>query len=722
MSRSAPNSTSGTSLRRRWNRAVAAITVSLLACGVVSVSGSVYLVSAYRQTAHALAAQASLLANLRAAVVKDSIALSNAAGDPALLRAAAANSPSIDAAFGQGTAAASPAGQRALREGRTAWTNAVNTILALDPATPMAGRRVAIGLALSVQAPKVLALLDEAATASRSAARLQLAAHRRAATWIIGGLTLASVLGLAQLVRFGRRLSHDVLAPVDRLRSSVNLLAAGDLSHRAEVYSGDELGALAVSFNSMADAIAGSQQVLSEQANHDALTGLANSSFFRRRVEESLSREDRRAGTQAVLFLDLDDFKYVNDQLGHTAGDELLREVASRLNRVIRPQDLVARLGGDEFALHLDGIPDVRAAVQLAERAVSVLAQPIDVGGESVQVGVSVGVAMRHADSRVGSIMQQADMAMYSAKGHGKNRVECYDQSLHRAEEEHRALKADIHAAAGRDELVLDYQPVVDLDTGALIAVEALVRWQHPTRGLLPPSAFIELAEQTGAIIGIGEWVLRTATEQMHNWQRRYLQAPLAVAVNVSARQLMAADFPRRVQEILVASDLDPASLVLEVTESVLVDDTSKAAAALGELRQLGIRVSIDDFGTGFASIGYLRTLPVDSLKIDRSFVSGPQAQGPGVKFLEAVITLGRQLGLEIIPEGIEHPEELARLRALGCRVGQGFLLSRPVPAGDIETWLSGAVPPLPIEFYGTTPPTDVPMPSPRPSGRPTVH
>ncbi|MDP9166277.1 MAG: diguanylate cyclase [Actinomycetota bacterium] len=695
---------------------MAALAVVSLAAGVVSVGGSMYLVTSYSETTQSLEAEATLLAGLRADLVAETIAMSSAAGDPRRLRAATSLGPEIDARFVTGTGGDTPpAVQRPLREASATWRGTVASILALDPKLPAAQRVVVAGKALSDQAPKVLALLDDAGAASRAAARSELAAHRRVDSRIVGSLILLMLLVLAMVARLGRRLSHQVLAPVDRLRASANTLASGDLAHRVEVHSDDELGALAASFNAMADAIAGSQQVLSTQANQDSLTGLANRGAFHARVAEALARQDRRLdGTQAVLFVDLDDFKDVNDLLGHAAGDTLLQIVAARLNSVVRPGDLVARLGGDEFALFLDSIPDASAAHLLAERAVHILAEPVDIDGERVQVGASVGLAMRQLESDIDTLMREADMAMYSAKGHGKNRVECYDASLHHAVVEHHALKTDIDSAAGRDELVLHYQPVVELRTGALVGVEALVRWQHPTRGLLPPSAFIELAEQTGAIEGIGRWVLRCAADQMHSWQRRYARPDLALAVNVSVCQLREPGFAATVREIVGASGLQPGSLVLEVTESVLIDDTTAAAATLAELRNFGVRVAIDDFGTGFASIGYLRTLPVDILKIDRTFVSGPQVQGPGETLLEAVVALGRHLGLEVIPEGIENEADLTRLRALGCDVGQGFLLSRPVPPGDVDTWLAGADQLLPIEFYPAAPPARPVIPGPR--------
>jgi EAL domain-containing protein (putative c-di-GMP-specific phosphodiesterase class I) len=296
---------------------------------------------------------------------------------------------------------------------------------------------------------------------------------------------------------------------------------------------------------------------------------------------------------------------------------------------------------------------------------------------------------MRHDDSDPESLMREADVAMYTAKGRGKNRVEEYDAVLHEAVVEHNDLKAQLAGAAGRGELVLDYQPIVNLETGTFVGVEALVRWQHPTRGLLPPLAFIELAEETGAIVEIGAWVLETAASQLQMWRRRYGLPALWLSVNVSVRQLDDPGFSALVADVLQRTGLDPASLVLEVTESVLADPAGGAAGALETLRQLRVRVALDDFGTGYSSIGYLRQLPVDILKIDRSFISGEHADRHGDVLLDAIVGLADRLGLDVIPEGIEEPGQLARLQALGCRTGQGFLLSRPMPAAAVDELLA---------------------------------
>ncbi len=539
--------------------------------------------------------------------------------------------------------------------------------------------------ALADATEEVAQLLDRAGAASRAGARADLARDARGEKRGLAALTALVLLMGALILRFARRLSTEVLRPVGRLRDSANQLAAGELDHRVELDRADELGDLAASFNAMADAIAGSQRTLTRQANHDSLTGLANRAAFHARLEAALAHPERRGGTQAVLFVDLDDFKDVNDTLGHAAGDELLCVVAARLSDAVRPGDLVARLGGDEFALLLDGVADAAVAFAVAERAVAALASPVEIGGTWAHVGASVGLAMRHDGSDPDSLMREADVAMYTAKGRGKNRVERYDATLNDAVVAHHALKTELVGAAGRGELVLDYQPIVDLDAGTFVGLEALVRWQHPTRGLLPPSAFIDLAEETGAIVGIGAWVLETAAGQLRDWQRRYGLPELKLSVNVSVCQLDDPGFADHVRDVLRRTGLDPRSLVVEVTESVLADPAGGAAGSLETLRRHGVQVALDDFGTGYSSIGYLRQLPVDILKIDRSFVSGEHANRPGDLLLEAIVGLAQRLALDVIPEGIEEPDQLARLQAMGCRTGQGFLLARPVPAEVID-------------------------------------
>jgi EAL domain-containing protein (putative c-di-GMP-specific phosphodiesterase class I) len=318
-----------------------------------------------------------------------------------------------------------------------------------------------------------------------------------------------------------------------------------------------------------------------------------------------------------------------------------------------------------------------------------------------------VGIAMFHSDSTLDQLMHEADLAMYTAKGQGKNRAEQYDDRLNEQAGTRSQLKTDIASAVPLGQLVLDYQPIADLRSGALVGLEALARWQHPIEGLLPPSSFIALAEQTGAIREIGEWALWTAASQLKLWQARYQRPDLRMSVNVSVRQLDEPGFAALVKSVLGTTGIAPTTLILEVTESILADPNGLAAAALEELRQIGVRVLLDDFGTGYSSIGYLRRLSIDGIKIDRSFVSGTYAGGPENALLGAIVSMAHDLSIEVVPEGIENLDQLTRLRHMGCEIGQGFLLSRPIPAGIVEQLLATPIPMPHIAL--TTAPVDPP-------------
>jgi diguanylate cyclase (GGDEF)-like protein len=683
------------SLRSRWNRDLAILFAVVLGVGLANFAGTRVLSDMFRHTATSTETEDTVLARLRADVAAHSSAahgiIDGAQVDQGQF---AAGEASTRADFALAIGEAQTAGGRhLLEEGLTAWQTTLAADVPLDASTPLS-ERLRQHRALSDSIDEVAAVIDRGSAADRAAVRSELAR----ADDVEGAATVARlVLGLlvcGLMFRFARRLSSEVLRPVGALVDSANRLAAGDLDHRVQVSQPNELGDLAESFNAMAGAIAGSQQSLSRQANHDSLTGLANRAAFQARLQSALARPERRRGTQAVLLVDLDDFKDVNDTLGHAAGDKLLTVVAGRLREAVRPGDLVARLGGDEFALLLDDVSESGAALDVAQRVVVALAAPLEIDATWVRVGASVGLALRHDGSDPEGLMREADVAMYTAKGRGKNRVEHYDASLSDALVEHHGLKTEVAGAAPRGELVLDYQPIVDLVTGTFVGVEALVRWQHPTRGLLAPSAFVPAAEETGAIAGIGAWVLDTAGRQLHHWQRRYGIPHLWLSVNVSVHQLHDPRFAGDVADGLRRTGLAPTSLVLEVTESVLADPAGGAAGSLETLRQTGVRVALDDFGTGYCSLRYLRELPVDILKIDRSFVSGGNANSPGDLLLEAIVGLGQRLGLDVIPEGIEAPDQLARLQALGCRAGQGFLLARPMPAVAIDQFLAAPAPP----------------------------
>jgi diguanylate cyclase (GGDEF)-like protein len=683
-----------TSLRVRWHRAFALLATCVLASGFVAFLGTRLVVGTYQDSARRIEQQATIGADLRTAIVSDSILIANPVTPAGEAERQVAES-AIRSSFEQAIAdARSDEAKGLLLQSQGQWQ------AILDSAGP-AGKPADVatrGTAVSIRAPQALSLLDQAGSVGRNDVRADL---RRAAetdrdAMIV--LLLIVILAIVLAISLSRRLSNDVLRPVGILRDSANLLAAGELDHRVAVDRADELGELAVSFNEMADAIAGSQRSLSREASTDPLSGLANRAAFQTRLEAILAKPNRRSSTQAVLFMDIDDFKDVNDTLGHAAGDELLRVVATRLTGTVRPGDLVARLGGDEFALLLDGVSDPATAWVAAERVVAAMSEPVRIGDRWASVGASVGLAIRGEHSTYVDLMHQADVAMYAAKGRGKSRVERYDPGLEQSAAARQELRAEIALAVTRKELVVEYQPLVDLDTGDLVGVEALVRWRHPTRGLLPPSEFIPAAEDGGTIVGIGDFVLRTAAADLLRWQRRYGRPELWVSVNVSVCQLDAPDFVENVARALATAGLDPRSLVVEVTETVLADPAGATAGTLAELRETGTRVALDDFGTGFSSIGYLRRLPVDVLKVDRSFVA--DASQPGNVLLEAIVGMGQHLGLVVIPEGIEDFDQLTRLRAMGCRTGQGFLMSQPVSAQAIDALLASPLPFPDIELY----------------------
>ena len=678
-----------TSLRTRWTRAFALLTTLVVLSGGASLIGSRLMVDIFHDSAVQVERTATVTAELRADIIAHSLLLT-AAVTPATVRQIHEDEAAIRAGFSHAISLEStPRPQHLLEKARAEWQALID---AAGPASNYAAVEIR-GLAVAEHAPKILTLLDQAGSAGRDAVRADLAAAGSTERKTMLSLAAFALMAILLAVRLSRRLSTEVLRPVGILRDSANHLAAGELDHRVVVDRADELGDLATSFNTMADAIAGNQRSLTLQATTDSLSGLANRAAFRTRLQDVLARTNRRRGNQAVLFVDLDDFKDVNDTLGHAAGDELLRVVAGRLLETVRPGDLVARLGGDEFALLLDSLIEPDAALRVAERVVTALAKPVQIGEHWAHVGASVGLAIRTERSTFDGLMREADVAMYAAKAKGKNRVEAYDAALDDLAGARMELKGGVDTAAAQGELVLDYQPMVELTTGEIVGVEALVRWQHPTRGLLPPSAFIAVAEETGAIISIGSFVLETAAHQLHDWQRRYRQPDLRMSVNVSVCQLNKPGFVDEVRGVLRATRIDPTRLILEVTESVMADPDGAVPGVLAALRLLGVQVALDDFGTGYSSIGYLQQLPVDILKIDRSFVSGITADRKGNALLGAIVAMARSLDLHVIPEGIEDPDQLITLRAMGCHVGQGFFLARPAPAEAIDALLAAGMP-----------------------------
>jgi diguanylate cyclase (GGDEF)-like protein len=424
------------------------------------------------------------------------------------------------------------------------------------------------------------------------------------------------------------------------------------------------------------------QERLEHQAFHDPLTGLANRLLFSDRVEHALAR---RQGRVAVLFLDVDDFKMVNDRVGHAGGDDLLRQVADRVRACLRPADTPARMGGDEFAILLEEV-DENALLEVAERVIDSFREPFEVAGAETRVTGSLGLATNSGDEQAADLLRNADVAMYTAKSSGKGRFAVFAPTMHAEMLKRHSLKEELEAAIERDEFVVYYQPITSLETGETVALEALVRWEHPERGLVPPCDFIPLAEETGLIIQIGRIVLRKACLLARAWSdARPGSAPIGIHVNASAPELLEPDLLEHITSSLQESGVAPGQLVIEITESLLLADTPRSVARLEELRAAGLRLALDDFGTGYSSLSYLHRLPLDILKMDKSFVSWAGHGGRGAAVAGTIADLARTLGLRLVAEGIETEEQLDSMRSLGCEMGQGYYFSPPMRPGVDE-------------------------------------
>lgn len=420
---------------------------------------------------------------------------------------------------------------------------------------------------------------------------------------------------------------------------------------------------------------------LAHLALHDGLTGLPNRRALLDRAETAIARARRSGQHVAVLFLDLDRFKVVNDSLGHEQGDRLLRLAAERMQSSIRESDTLARIGGDEFVVLCEGVDTVLSITELAARLCASLAEPFQLGESEAFVGGSIGVAVWDGGGTTADdLMRRADTAMYRAKEAGRGRYELFDDAMQAWAVERLDFETSLRHAVERDEMLLHYQPVVCLDTGAVDGFEALLRWERPGRGLVPPVEFIGVAEETGLIVPIGAWVIEEACRQAADWQRISGRPDLSMHVNVSSRQLGDRDIIDRVRRALTTHDIDPETLVLELTESVFLGDSQNALSVLTGLKSLGVKLSLDDFGTGYSSLTYLNTYPIDQIKIDRSFVAGLGC-GTDEAIVEAIMQIARTLGIEVVAEGLERPEQIAVLVALGCPQGQGYWFSRPVVA-----------------------------------------
>ncbi|MCP2325274.1 diguanylate cyclase (GGDEF)-like protein/PAS domain S-box-containing protein [Hamadaea flava] len=431
------------------------------------------------------------------------------------------------------------------------------------------------------------------------------------------------------------------------------------------------------------------ERELTHRAYHDALTGLPNRALFAERLQQALAHADQNLTVVGVLILDLDDFKIVNDTLGHNLGDELLIGVSHRLSELLRHRDMAARLGGDEFAVIIEDAADLAAVEDVAARIVTAFREPLLVQGQLVNGSVSVGVATNSEAVDSAELLRHADLALYVAKGEGKGQWRRYQPDLHTAITERLTLRTELDAALAGDQLDVEYQPIVALSSGHTVGFEALVRWNHPTRGRLGPQAFIDLAEESGLIEPIGEWVLRHAIEAAQSWQGNGRANRPYVSVNVSAWQFRNSTFADKVLAELTDHGVAPGLLMLEITESLLVRDDDRLWRDLARLRQAGVRIAIDDFGTGYSSLSYLRAVPLDVLKIDRQFTSTIAASAKQRALVDGIVRLAHTLGLEVIAEGIETSAESTLLTVLGCPYGQGYLFAKPLPLPATYAWLA---------------------------------
>jgi diguanylate cyclase (GGDEF)-like protein len=514
----------------------------------------------------------------------------------------------------------------------------------------------------------------------------------------VAAITLAAIL-LITLLLYAvlRRL---LVRPIQALSRAAQAIGQGELHVPMPVAGDDELGALAQTLQEMSSNLAHSQQQVYYHAYHDSLTALPNRMAFRTHLTQVLANARRNHEKAALLFLDLDDFKHINDTLGHQAGDRLLRELAERLARCLREGDylalgddregqMVARLGGDEFIILLPHINEPLQAGQVAERMLASLSEPYLVGEERFHLGASIGITVFPQDGAdVDTLIKHADLAMYHAKAQGKHNYQFYSASVHQALRDRFDLENGLRRALQSEEFLLHYQPIVDSASGRIVALEALVRWQDPGRGLLGPDQFIAVAEQSKLIVALGEWVLDNACRQQRVWRDLGIVTP-PVCVNISAVQLARSELAQTIAGTLANAGIEAGRLHIEITETCLVAE--QAVAQLDAISRLGVEISLDDFGVGYSSLSHLRRFPLDCVKIDKSFVRDVTTDSDDDAIIKAIIAMAHTLNLKVVAEGVERPGQAELLRAHGCDCLQGFWIQRPVPAADVPRLLAAA-------------------------------
>ncbi|RZU38130.1 diguanylate cyclase (GGDEF)-like protein [Fluviicoccus keumensis] len=519
-------------------------------------------------------------------------------------------------------------------------------------------------------------------------------------TMAIGVAMLVSLLvGSLLILRLQRSITVP-LANLTRLMKQVS--ERNDYTHRTEVTSRDELGDLGLSFNHMIEQIQQrdtalghelserlrAEEQLAHLAHHDPVTGLPNRHFFRKCTQDLEKLQGSTDHGMALLFIDLDNFKYVNDTFGHDCGDQLLTEVAMRLQGAVRSNDIVVRFGGDEFVVLLQNVRETALALQLAEKLREILTRPLRLNNQEFVVTCSIGVAVAPLHGRSAEeLLQNADAAMYHAKSGGKDGVRLWETTMSDQSTARFSMEADLRHAIDRNELEIHYQPIVDLASQKPVGMEALLRWKHPIQGYVSPMVFIPVAEESGLILQIGEWVMMEAFRQVAAWSADF--GPLSIAVNVSARQFRSPNFTARADQIARDSGLNRDQIELELTESMVMGHTAEAVRIMHELVDCGFKLSLDDFGTGYSSLSYLKRFPLNKLKIDRSFVSDLPDDAESAAIAEAIAGLAHTLGMQVVAEGIETLEQAAYLADRQCRYGQGYYFSRPLPASRFPAYLA---------------------------------
>ena len=694
------------SLRREWSRAFTIIMLLLLASAAATIVGVQGLVGEMERTAGQLHIQSETIASLRTDLVKhEQLGHKLLSGEPVDRAGFVQQQQIISRLFDQAaTVFPNTSGMKAtVIKTHQSWENGLLASgLWGEQVKSLNGNHAGGNAAFDTSNENTGELLGSLELPSHKEMDQGLAHDVGLERILIMALIGLFALASAVTVYFRLRMAKDLMRPVASMHEGVKKLQAGDYDHRIAIVRRDELGELAGAFNDMAAALHDNHLTLTLRATHDLLTGLANRAVLRERLSAFFDPgTECRARQVSLLFLDIDDFKDVNDSVGHEGGDALLVQLATRLNDCVRARDLVVRLGGDEFAIVVSEDDDSGSvAHEIAGRILEALRAPFIIGGHRLGVTLSIGAAQRRPETEDASeLVRQADFAMYMAKGGGKACYQLFDAQMHDSMLARSALKTDLAGAVASGQLRVNYQPVVDLATGQTLGVEALVRWEHPTLGLLPPADFITLAEETGDIDAIGCWVLKTATHQVAKWRQSMPHcADLWVAVNLSAYQLPNPHSLAAIQHILADPAAQADKVVLEVTETALAANVDCGIASLHMLKGFGVRIAIDDFGTGVSSLSTLAAMPVDILKIDRSFISGQASALPSVPMLEGILGLANKLSLAVIAEGIEEPEQLDLLRALGCHMGQGYLLARPTPAHALEELLDsgGQLQPVP--------------------------